>query len=78
MMQPTGQRDITATGYDSRTKVMAVQFESGRILHFPNIRPEEYSAFRACEWFGQHYSRNFHGRPFLERVNKGRTKQGPG
>lgn len=67
-LTPVESSNIQAVGHDPATSELHIRFHSGKIYQFANVSAGQHAEFMAAPSKGQHFHRNFRGRPEHQKL----------
>lgn len=62
LQQIEGSTNVKAVGYDPATKVMTVEFHSGKTYNLTGVSTADHESFMAAESKGGHFHRHLRGK----------------
>jgi hypothetical protein len=66
-MKTVKSSNIRAVGYDPEIKVLAVEFSSGGVYHYPDIEPHHHEAMIGADSVGGYFHKHIKGKPFTKK-----------
>jgi non-canonical purine NTP pyrophosphatase (RdgB/HAM1 family) len=67
---PVESSDIISVGYDTKTRVLEIEFHGGRVYQYRDVEPETYQHFMRAESHGLFFNASINGRYRYARIDE--------
>lgn len=61
-MTPVSSSAVSHVGYDPKSKVLHVRFQSGKLYRYTEVEPSEHASLTSAASLGKHLNHHFSGK----------------